>query len=114
MPTSSSIVKTPPTKALRKNGKSWHPTRTPFRPSSGLTSYAKRQQAQQRTNAMREHEREMKAEKEAARERFVEGIKERRRKKEEQVRFEKMEEKMHRRRVERLKRREKRNKLLGK
>lgn len=44
--------------------------------------------------------------------RRVEAIKTKRAAKEERERFAKMEEKMHKRRVERLKRREKRNKML--
>jgi hypothetical protein len=44
--------------------------------------------------------------------RRVDAIKTKRAAKEERERFAKMEEKMHKRRVERLKRREKRNKML--
>ena len=44
--------------------------------------------------------------------RNIQRIKDRRAAKEEKGRYEKMAEKMHRKRVERLKRREKRNKLL--
>lgn len=43
----------------------------------------------------------------------IQRIKDRREAKEEKLRFEKMAEKMHHKRVERLKRREKRNKLLN-
>lgn len=43
----------------------------------------------------------------------IQRIKERRAAKEEKARYEKMAEKMHQKRVERLKRREKRNKLLN-
>jgi len=44
--------------------------------------------------------------------RRIQAIKDKRAAKEERERYEKMAEKMHRKRVERLKRREKRNKLL--
>lgn len=43
----------------------------------------------------------------------IQRIKDRRAAKEEQERYEKMAEKMHHKRVERLKRREKRNKVLN-
>lgn len=43
----------------------------------------------------------------------IQKIKDRRAAKEEKERYDKMAEKMHRKRVERLKRREKRNKLLN-
>ena len=43
----------------------------------------------------------------------IQRIKDRRAAKEEKARYEKMAEKMHQKRVERLKRREKRNKLLN-
>lgn len=44
--------------------------------------------------------------------RWIQNIKDKREKKEERLRYEKMAEKMHHKRVERLKRREKRNKML--
>lgn len=83
--------------------------------------------------AIKEWEREMKEEKEAERnvshafaavgelmkkgrltllQAFVQRIKDRRAAKEEKERYEKMAEKVHSKRVERLKRKEKRNKLL--
>lgn len=45
--------------------------------------------------------------------RRIQAIRDRRAAKEEKLRYEKMAEKMHRKRVERLKRREKRNKVLN-
>jgi rRNA-processing protein CGR1 len=54
----------------------------------------------------------MKDEKEATRQRWVQGIKDRRAAKAEKERYEKLAEKMHRKRVERLKRREKKNKMI--
>jgi rRNA-processing protein CGR1 len=44
--------------------------------------------------------------------RRIEAIRTKRAAKEERLRYEKMEEKMHKKRVERLKRKEKRNKML--
>ncbi|RWQ99513.1 rRNA processing protein CgrA [Paecilomyces variotii] len=83
-------------KGMKKNGKNWHATKKPFRPGSGLTSYAKRVEERKQLAAAR-----------------IQKIKERRAAKEEKARYEKMAEKMHHKRVERLKRREKRNKLLN-
>lgn len=101
-----------PVKGMRKNGKNWHDSKKPFRPTSGLTSYEKRLEARKRQEAVKEHERELREEKEAERKAQIQKIKDRRAAKEEKERYEKMAEKMHRKRVERLKRREKRNKLL--
>ncbi|PGH11803.1 rRNA-processing protein cgrA [Polytolypa hystricis UAMH7299] len=97
----------------RVNGKNWQLRRTPFRPTSGLTSYEKRQQEKKTLDAVKEREKEMKEEKEAERQRRIQAIKDRRAAKEEKIRYEQMAEKMHHKRVERKKRREKRNKLLS-
>ncbi|KAJ6130990.1 hypothetical protein N7523_001450 [Penicillium sp. IBT 18751x] len=99
---------------MRKNGKNWHDaSKKAFRPKAGLTSYAKRVEARKLNDAVKEREREMKAEAEAERQARIQRIKDRRAAKEEKARYEKMAEKMHKKRVERLKRREKRNKLLN-
>ncbi|EGE78347.1 hypothetical protein RJZ56_001332 [Blastomyces dermatitidis] len=100
-------------KGMRKNGKNWHDNKTPFRPTAGQTSFAKRLEERKAREAMKEREKEMKDEKEAERQRRIQVIRDRRAAKEEKLRYEKMAEKMHRKRVERLKRREKRNKLLN-
>ncbi|KGM92593.1 rRNA-processing protein CGR1 [Paracoccidioides brasiliensis Pb18] len=100
-------------KGMRKNGKNWHGTKTPFRPTAGQTSYLKRLEERKARDVMKEREKEMKDEKEAERQRRIQAIRDRRAAKEEKLRYEKMAEKMHRKRVERLKRREKRNKLLN-
>ncbi|KAJ5162479.1 hypothetical protein N7492_007871 [Penicillium capsulatum] len=112
-PTTADAPSVPPAKGMRKNGKNWHDTKKPFRPSAGLTSYEKRQEARKHQDAVKEREREMKEEKEAERKAHIQRIKDRREAKEEKARYEKMAEKMNRKRVERLKRREKRNKLLS-
>ncbi|PYH44789.1 CGR1 family protein [Aspergillus saccharolyticus JOP 1030-1] len=111
----SSISASVPTsvKGMRKNGKNWHDSKKPFRPTAGMTSYAKRLESRKHQEAVKEHERELKEEKEAERKAHIQRIKDRRAAKEEKERYEKMAEKMHRKRVERLKRREKRNKLLS-
>lgn len=50
------------------SGKNWHDSsKKPFRPNSGLTSYAKRKEAADQAKAVKELEREMKDEKEAER-----------------------------------------------
>lgn len=48
-------------------GKNWHDSKKAFRPTSGLTSYAKRKEIQKQQQAVKELEREMKDEKEAER-----------------------------------------------
>ncbi|KAL4748786.1 hypothetical protein BDW72DRAFT_179506 [Aspergillus terricola var. indicus] len=100
-------------KSIRKNGKNWHDDKKPFRPNGGLTSYTKRAAARKQQEAVKEHEKELREDREAERQAHIQRIKERRAAKEEKERYEKMAEKMHRKRVERLKRREKRNKLLN-
>ncbi|CDM30005.1 hypothetical protein DTO013E5_8295 [Penicillium roqueforti] len=103
----------PPSAGVRKNGKNWHDTKKAFRPTAGLTSYAKRQELKKHNDAVKELEREMKEEHEAERKARIQRIKDRREAKEEKLRYEKMAEKMHHKRLDRLKRREKRNKLLS-
>ena len=49
------------------SGKNWHGTKKAFRPNAGLTSYAKRQELRKHQDAVKELEREMKAEREAER-----------------------------------------------
>lgn len=98
--------------SIRKNGKHWHAQKSAFRPKAGQTSYSKRINERKAMETMKAKEREMKDEKEAERQRRIQTIKDRRAAKEEKARYEKMAETMHKKRVERLKRREKRNKLL--
>jgi len=102
-----------PAQGMRKNGKQWHAPRKAFRPASGLTSFAKRTQARTDLAATKAKEKEMKEEKEAERQRRVQAIKDKREAKAEKERYEKMAATMHRKRVERLKRKEKRNKLIN-
>lgn len=94
-------------------GKNWHPLKTAFRPTAGQTSYQQRMALRKTSLATKMLEREMKEEKVAERDRRVQGIKDRRKAKEEKERFEKMKERMHKKVVERKRRRERRNKLLG-
>ncbi|USP77009.1 uncharacterized protein yc1106_04283 [Curvularia clavata] len=102
-----------PVKGMKKNGKQWHDNKAPFRPKANQSSWEKRQAERKALAAVKAKEKELKEEKEAERQRRIEAIKTKRAAKEERERFAKMEEKMHKRRVERLKRKEKRNKLLN-
>ncbi|KAG0647948.1 rRNA-processing cgrA [Hyphodiscus hymeniophilus] len=97
---------------MRKNGKQWHEPKSAFRPKAGNTSYEKRQVERVAISAMKAKEKDMKDEKEAHRQRRIQAIKDKRAVKEERARYEKLAETMHRKRVERLKRKEKRNKML--
>ncbi|KAK3049201.1 hypothetical protein LTS18_012797, partial [Coniosporium uncinatum] len=92
--------------------KNWHQQKPAFRRNAGLTSYEKRSARDKEQSAIKAKEREMKEEKAAEREKWIQGIKDKRAAKEERERYERLAEKMHKKRVERLKRREKRNKLL--
>lgn len=111
-PAAASHAKVPQTTGLRKNGKSWHDARKPFRPASGQTTYAKRAAQQVQAAETKQLEREMQAERLAEKERRVQGMREKRERKAERERYEAMAAKMHAKRVERLRRREKRNKVL--
>ncbi|CZT00462.1 related to rRNA-processing protein cgrA [Rhynchosporium agropyri] len=111
----SAEIETPAAAApqgMRVNGKQWHEPKTAFRPKAGNGTYEKRQTERVAMAAVKAKEKEMKDDKEAARKVKVQAIKDKRVRKEEKARFEKMAETMHRKRVERLKRREKRNKML--
>ncbi|KAI5305270.1 hypothetical protein KEM56_004847 [Ascosphaera pollenicola] len=97
----------------RVNGKNWKDNKKAFRPTSGLTPYEKRLQQRKELEAIKEKEKEMKDEKEAERQRRIQAIKDRRAAKEEKIRYQLMAEKMHKKKVERRKRKEKRNKLIN-
>ncbi|KAG5996787.1 hypothetical protein E4U52_005803 [Claviceps spartinae] len=119
--------KTPKPLGMRKNGKQWHEPKKAFRPTKGLTTYEKRTKERAAMLQMKAKEKELKDDKEQARKASfllfllsdtcapekIDKIRERRAKKEERERYEKMAETMHRKRVERLKRKEKRNKLIN-
>ncbi|KAI9859590.1 MAG: hypothetical protein M1824_003756 [Vezdaea acicularis] len=109
---STPITSSAPTIGLRKNGKNWHPPKSAFRIKAGQSTYAKRLEERKATTTMKAKEKEMKDEKQEERQRRIQAIKDRRAAKEEKERYEKLAVKMHRKRVERLKRKEKRNKLL--
>jgi len=134
-------AKIPQVTGQKKNGKNWHENKAAFRPLAGQTSYAKRAEKQKQENEVKKMEKEMKEEKEQERQvcsrfanmsfttyeglnimrelfltvslqRKVQAIKDKRAAKEEKDRYALLAAKMHAKRVERLRRREKRNKML--
>ncbi|PUU73004.1 hypothetical protein B9Z19DRAFT_1111439 [Tuber borchii] len=97
----------------RKNGKSWKPAKTAFRPKAGASlSWEARLEQRLALAATKLREKEMKEEKEAARQERNRVLKERREAKVEKERYERLAEKMHAKRVERIRRRERRNRAL--
>ncbi|CCX13680.1 Similar to rRNA-processing protein cgr-1; acc. no. Q7SDA6 [Pyronema omphalodes CBS 100304] len=107
-------VAVPEIKGARVNGKQWKQTKTQFRPgmASGRKTFEERQVERQAYAAMKAREKEMKDEKIQKKKELSEKLKERREKKEEKERYEKLAAKMHQKKIDRLKRREKRNKAL--
>ncbi|TVY40769.1 rRNA-processing protein [Lachnellula subtilissima] len=81
-------------------------------PKQAMVHMKKRQEERKFMAAVKAKEKEMKEEKEAERQRRITALKEKRAVKEEKARYEKLAETMHKKRVERLKRKEKRNKML--
>ncbi|KAH6853649.1 rRNA-processing protein CGR1 [Chaetomium sp. MPI-CAGE-AT-0009] len=98
---------------MRKNGKQWHAPKKAFRPASGLTSYEQRAKMRVAQAATKAKEKELKEEKEAERKRRTQALVEKRAAKAEKERYELLAAKMHKKRLERLKRKEKRNKLIN-
>lgn len=76
------------------------------------TQWAERQKEIQNLEIVKAKEAQLKAEKQAKHDESVRRLKERRELKAEKERYEKMALVMHRKKVDRIKRREKRNKLL--
>ncbi|KAF3317127.1 hypothetical protein TWF173_000378 [Orbilia oligospora] len=119
-PTTASV----PSQGIRKNGKQWKLPKAPFKPgtttistttttsSKQSKSYLARQADRLQSSIIKTKEKELKAEKEAIRQQRIQSIKDKRAAKEEKERYDLLAAKMHAKRVERLKRREKRNKLL--
>ncbi|KAM0714890.1 hypothetical protein Q7P37_009355 [Cladosporium fusiforme] len=105
-------AKIPQVTGVKKNGKNWHENKKPFRPGTGHTSYAKRAEKQKQEAEIKKYEKEIKAEQEEERQRKIQAIKDKRAAKEERERYEQLAAKMHQKRVDRLRRREKRNKML--
>lgn len=66
-PAAIPVAKAAQVTGLRKNGKGWHETKRPFRPTAGQTAYAKRVARESQVNEIKATEKEMKAEKEEER-----------------------------------------------
>ncbi|CCE88815.1 Piso0_001600 [Millerozyma farinosa CBS 7064] len=100
----------------RVSGKEWKTKKDPFRVKTlgvkKLSSWEKRQEKTLREKQYKARLNELKGEKESEQNQKIEDLKRRREIKEEKERYEKMAAKMHAKKVERLKRKEKRNKLL--
>jgi rRNA-processing protein CGR1 len=104
------------TPAVRVSGKQWKlakkaTTRSQL-PASRRTSYALRQQEAQKQREIKLKETELRADAKQELEDRKRAIQEKREKREEKERFEKLKEKMHKKTVDRIRKREKRNKLL--
>lgn len=105
-----------PGKGSRVNGKDWKPAKDAFRvkrlgvskPGSFKEREAKKLQEQQ----YRARLQDLKQEKEDSKNQRIADLKRRREIKEEKERYEKLAAKMHAKKVERLRKKEKRNKLL--
>ena len=93
-------------------GKNWHAPRAAFRPNKSLTSFKKQRASAQALAATKAKETEMRTEKKEARDQLVTAIREKRERKAERERWEKLEAKLGAKRAERKRRREKRNKML--
>lgn len=103
----------------RVNGKNWKIKKDAFRVRTiGVVSKTKKNSFKQRELKKLEEEqykarmKELKDEKETARKQKFDDLKRRREIKEEKERYERMASKMHAKKVERMRKREKRNKLL--
>ncbi|ORY76688.1 Cgr1 family-domain-containing protein [Protomyces lactucae-debilis] len=119
-PTESDITAAPAQQitvpSVRVSGKQWKLPKTATTrsqlPSSRRTPYALRQQESQRQKEVKIKESELRAEAKQELENRKRAIQEKREKREEKERFERLKEKMHKKTVDRIKKREKRNKLL--
>ena len=100
----------------RVNGKDWKIKKDAFRVKSlgvrKLSTWKLREEKKLQEEQYKQRLKELKQEKEDERNRRIEAIKKRREAREEKERYEKIAEKMHAKKVERLRRKEKRNKLL--
>lgn len=99
----------------RVNGKNWKMKKDAFRVKSlgvSKTLFNKRQEKKLLEDQYKARMTELKQEKEDAKQKRIDDLKRRREIKEEKERYEKMATKMHAKKVERMRRREKRNKML--
>lgn len=103
-----------PGQGRRVGGKEWKEPKKAFRIKSlGVkTPWEKKQEQRQKDSEAKLRIKQMKEEKEQEKKEKIEKLKEKREKKAEQERYDRLALVMHKKRVNRLKRREKRNKLL--
>lgn len=100
------------------SGRSWKVSKQPMRPKSSvvknkkLTSWELKEQKRLEDKQFKERVKALKDEKIAEKQKRAQALKERREKKEEEERYEKLAVKMHAKKVDRMRRREKRNKML--
>ncbi|OLL23464.1 rRNA-processing protein cgrA [Neolecta irregularis DAH-3] len=101
---------------IRKSGKQWKPPSKPSRrtqiSASLKTSWSQRSALREKLAQIKSHELRLHTEKLAEKERRVGIIKERRAQAAEKERFALLEAKMHKKKVERMRKKEKRNKML--
>lgn len=111
-------VKEAKVKGPNVSGRPWKAEKEPFRPKGRvvknkiLTSWELKKQKRLEDLQFKERLKELKNEKETLRQNRINALRERREKKAERERYERMAAKMHAKKVERLRRREKRNKAL--
>lgn len=100
----------------RVNGKDWKMKKDAFRVKSlgvkKLSTWKMREEKKLQEEQFKQRIKELKQEKSDERTRRIEAIKKKREAIEEKERFEKIAQKMHAKKVERLRKKEKRNKLL--
>lgn len=100
---------------IRVSGKQWKATKTPVRASAiavSKKSWDKKLEKRLQEQRMKAKEKEMKEETDRAQKDRIQRIKDRRAAKEEKERYELMAQKMHAKKVARLRKKEKRNKML--
>ncbi|SCW01040.1 LAFE_0D03752g1_1 [Lachancea fermentati] len=106
------------TKGSNVSGRAWKVEKGAFRVASRtiknkkLTSWELKARKREEDKQFKLKLKELKAEKDEVRQSKIQALKERREKKEEKERYERLAAKMHAKKVERLRRREKRNKAL--
>ncbi|KAG0669520.1 rRNA-processing protein cgr1 [Maudiozyma exigua] len=114
----SSLDITSKARGANVSGRSWKVSKQPMRPKSSvvknkkLTSWELKEQKRLEDKQFKERVKALKDEKIAEKQKRAQALKERREKKEEEERYEKLAAKMHAKKVDRMRRREKRNKML--
>lgn len=100
------------------SGRSWKVQKQPMRTKSKvvknkkLTSWELKEQKRLEDKQFKDKIKALKNEKEEEKQKRVQALRDRREKKEEEDRYQRMAEKMHAKKVDRMRKREKRNKML--